>query len=105
MEDTYAIFYDCKLLVILTGFDGAPLPDRFDILDWYAKNYAFERKRLSGGYAHSISVKGMKYEEFQCKQDERCPNCNGRITEGKARLCYYRAFHAEYSAGNNHGQN
>lgn len=65
MEDTFTVFYDLKVLVVLTGFDGAPLPETNKVLDWYAENYAFERKRLCGGYTHSVSVKGMKYEDFQ----------------------------------------
>lgn len=65
MENTFAVFYDKKLLVVLTDFDGAPLPERNDILDWYAANYAFERARLTGAYSHSVSVKGMKYNDFQ----------------------------------------
>ena len=64
MEDCYTIFYNGKLLVVLTGFVGAPLPERNNILDWYAKNYAFERKALTGGYVHSIPINGMKYEDF-----------------------------------------
>lgn len=62
---TFVIFHDQKLLVTLTNINSlciAPLPT--EVLDWYAKHYAFERSKLSGYWCHSIDVKDMKYEDF-----------------------------------------
>ena len=63
MEDCFVVCYDEKALVVLRDIGGI-LPLREHILDWYAKSYAFERRRLSGGYLHSVSCEGMKYEDF-----------------------------------------
>lgn len=63
MPDCFAIFYENKILVILTGL-YVPLPLPNNVLDWYANNYAFERNKLTGCYCQSISVAEMKYEDF-----------------------------------------
>ncbi len=64
MLDCFIVFYDDKLLVALTNFDCVIIPEMDSILDWYAKEYAVERRRLTGGFSLSVSVKGMKYREF-----------------------------------------
>ncbi len=67
----FLIYYDKNLLVVLTDFKmfGTPMPH--EVLDWYAENYAFERKKLTGRYTDSlISVKDMKYEDFFKKEDK-----------------------------------
>ena len=70
MEDAFAIFYNCKLLVVLTGFGrfgGGVLPEPKTVLDWYAANYAFGRNLLSGAYVQSVSVAGMKLQQFPAR--------------------------------------
>lgn len=64
MEDCFVIFHDNKLLIVLTGFKSAPLPEPRRVLDWYGKYYAFKREHLTGGYIQSIPVQEMKYEDF-----------------------------------------
>lgn len=60
----FAIYYDQSLLVMLTNVSNPkPLPTA--ILDWYAKNYAFDRKRLSWSSVCSIDCREMKYEDFK----------------------------------------
>lgn len=65
MEDCFVVFYDKQVFVILRGFKGTPFPEKKDILDWYAREYMFDRSKLSGGYSYSIDVTDMKYEDFQ----------------------------------------
>lgn len=64
MQDTFVIFYEGKVLIVLKINDMPPLPNSQQILDWYAKNYAFERFKLTGCYSHSIDVSQLKYEDF-----------------------------------------
>lgn len=60
----FAIYYEQALLVILTNVPNTrPLPTQ--ILDWYAKNYAFDRKKLSWSSVCNIDCKDMKYEDFK----------------------------------------
>ncbi len=65
MEDTFIIFYKRKILITLTGFKGSPFPPTENVLDWYGKNYGFEREQLTGCYSRSISVAEMKYQDFK----------------------------------------
>lgn len=66
MENAFVVFYDSKVLVVLSGFRTVwPSPMTEHVLDWYAKEYAFERKRLTGCYAYECSIdQNMKYEDF-----------------------------------------
>lgn len=60
----FAIYYDKQLLVVLTNMPNVnALPTK--ILDWYAKNYAFERSKLSWSSVCSIDCHEMKTEDFQ----------------------------------------
>ncbi len=61
MEDCFAIFYEYKLLIILRGLD-IPFPSREAILDWYGKNYLYDRSKLNGVFSLSIDVSN---EEFK----------------------------------------
>jgi hypothetical protein len=63
-DDVFTIFYDGKLMVVLHQFVTGVYPLAENVLDWYAKNYAFDRKRITGCYSYSISVADVKYEEF-----------------------------------------
>lgn len=65
MEDTFVIYHDGRPLVTLTNLGkGKILPTRENVLDWYGRNYCFERSKLTGCFLHSISVKDMSYEDF-----------------------------------------
>ena len=62
--DMFAIYYDNRLLVILKNMPNVrPLPTA--VLDWYAENYAFDRKKLSWSAVSDIDCAGMKAEDFK----------------------------------------
>jgi hypothetical protein len=60
----FAIFCDQKLLVVLTDLKS-PLPLPTTVLDWYAREYGYERERLSWASPCTIDCKDMKYEDFK----------------------------------------
>jgi hypothetical protein len=64
MEDLFIIYYNKSVLVVVKFKTQGITPEYGDILNWYAKEYGFEREKLSGCYAHSINVEGMSYNDF-----------------------------------------
>lgn len=69
MPDCFVIFYRNQLLIILTDFGGV-LPERDRVLRWYAAKYGFPLQDLTGVYMQSLSVCGMKYEDFIVEPEE-----------------------------------
>jgi len=61
----FAIYYDQCLLVVLENLPSKPLPLPTKVLDWYSREYAYDRKRLSWSSINTIDCKHMKYEDFQ----------------------------------------
>lgn len=66
MPDSFVVFYDKSVLIVINGFSGmSPLPTEERLLDWYSRNYGIERKRLSGAYVQAIEVdRGMRHKDF-----------------------------------------
>lgn len=64
MPDTFVIFYVGQSTPLVALCNLNTLCDTETIIQWYARTYDFDRKKLYGRWTHSIDVGGMKYEDF-----------------------------------------
>ena len=65
-KENFVVLFNGKPLVLLENIPALPSPDHRMILDWYAREYAFERNALSGFFCgECIDCGEMKYEDFK----------------------------------------
>lgn len=64
-KESFLVLRDGKPLVLLDGIPAIPCPNHRMILDWYAREYDFERNLLTGFFCgEAIDCSEMKYEDF-----------------------------------------
>jgi hypothetical protein len=53
-NDVFAIWYNRELLIVIRNLPKNPSPLPGSIIEWYAKEYGFDRRSLSGAWSHTL---------------------------------------------------